>query len=70
MQKPMSTLQTVRRESKDRLRPRADRPSSGADRPVGEQPKKLEGDGFGKMNYSVLADRPGCTTGPSATVFI
>jgi hypothetical protein len=32
--------------------------------------EKLEGDGFGKMNYSVLADRLGCTTGPSATAFI
>jgi hypothetical protein len=32
--------------------------------------EKPEGDGFGKMNYSVLADRPGCTTGPSATAFI
>jgi hypothetical protein len=32
--------------------------------------EKPEGDGFGKMNYSVLADHPGCTTGPSATAFI
>jgi hypothetical protein len=32
--------------------------------------EKPEGDGFGKMNYSILADRPGCTTGPSATTFI
>jgi hypothetical protein len=32
--------------------------------------EKPEGDGFGKMNYSVLADRPGCTTGPSAIAFI
>jgi hypothetical protein len=32
--------------------------------------EKPKGDGFGKMNYSVLADRPGCTTGPSATAFI
>jgi hypothetical protein len=32
--------------------------------------EKPEGDGFGKMNYSVLADCPGCTTGPSATAFI
>jgi hypothetical protein len=32
--------------------------------------EKPEGDGFGKMNYCVLADRPGCTTGPSATAFI
>jgi hypothetical protein len=26
-------------EKADRLRPRADRPASGADRPVGEEPK-------------------------------
>jgi hypothetical protein len=32
--------------------------------------EKPEGDGFGKMNYSVLADRLGCTTGPSTTAFI
>jgi hypothetical protein len=32
--------------------------------------EKHKGDEFGKMNYSVLADRPGCTTGPSATAFI
>jgi hypothetical protein len=32
--------------------------------------KKAEGDGFGKMNYNVLADRPRCTTRPSATAFI
>jgi hypothetical protein len=31
---------------------------------------KPKGDGFSKMNYSILADRPGCTTGPSATTFI
>jgi hypothetical protein len=49
---------------------RADRPASGADRPVGEKAKKPEGDEFGKMNYSVLTDRPGYTTGPSATAFI
>jgi hypothetical protein len=29
--------------------------------------EKPEGDGFGKMNFSVLADRSGCTTGPSTT---
>jgi hypothetical protein len=32
--------------------------------------EKPEGNGFGKMNYSVLADRPGCTTGPSTIAFI
>jgi hypothetical protein len=70
MQKYKSQLRTVRRKSKDRPSPRTDRPASGADRLVGEKPKKPEGDGFGKMNYSGLADRPGCTTGPSATGFI
>jgi hypothetical protein len=39
MQKFKSTLWTVRRKSKDCLRSRADRPASGADRPVGEEPK-------------------------------
>jgi hypothetical protein len=39
MQKSESALWTVRRKSKDRLSPRADRPASGADRPVGEKPK-------------------------------
>jgi hypothetical protein len=29
--------------------------------------RKPEGNGFGKMHFRVLADRPGCTTGPSAT---
>jgi hypothetical protein len=40
MQKPNSTLRTVRMESKHRPRPRADRPASGVDRSVGEEPKK------------------------------
>jgi hypothetical protein len=39
MQKSKSTLWTVRRKSKHRLRPHADRPTSRADRPVGEEPK-------------------------------
>jgi hypothetical protein len=39
--------------------------------PSGRQgTEKPEGDEFGKMNYSVLADRSGYTTGPSATGFI
>jgi hypothetical protein len=39
--------------------------------PSGRQgTEKPEGDGFGKMNYSGLADRPECTPGPSATSFI
>jgi hypothetical protein len=37
--KHMSLLRTVRWKSKHRPRPRADRPASGADRPVGEEPK-------------------------------
>jgi hypothetical protein len=46
--------------------------SSGLRRgPSGQRrTEKPEGDGFRKMNYSVLADRPGCTTGPSAVAFI
>jgi hypothetical protein len=39
MQKSKSALRTVRRKSKDRPWPRADCPASGADRPVGEEPK-------------------------------
>jgi hypothetical protein len=39
MQKSKSALRTVRRKSKDRLWPRADRPASGADRPVGKELK-------------------------------
>jgi hypothetical protein len=37
--KHKSTLRTVRWKSKHRPRPSADRPASGADRPVGEEPK-------------------------------
>jgi hypothetical protein len=51
MQKYKFPLRTVRRKSRDRPRPRPDRPASGADRPVGKKPKKPEGDGFGEMNY-------------------
>jgi hypothetical protein len=39
IQKSKSALRTVRRKSVDHLRPRADRPASGADRPVGKEPK-------------------------------
>jgi hypothetical protein len=39
MQKSKSALWTVRKKRADRLGPRADRPPSGADRPVGEKPK-------------------------------
>jgi hypothetical protein len=46
-------------------------PSGLRPRPSGQRrTEKPKGDGFGKMNYSVLADRPGCTTGPSVTAFI
>jgi hypothetical protein len=48
------------------------RGSSGLRRgPYGQhRTEKPKGDRFGKMNYSVLADRPGCTTRPSAIAFI
>jgi hypothetical protein len=39
MQKHKSTLRTVRWKSKHRLGPSADRPASGADRPVSAEPK-------------------------------
>jgi hypothetical protein len=39
MQKSESALWTVRRIRADRMRPRSDRPASGADRPVGKDPK-------------------------------
>jgi hypothetical protein len=42
------------------------RPS--VDRPVVEKPGKLRGDGFSKMHFSVLVDRPGCTVGPSTVL--
>ena len=45
------TLWIVRLKSEHRPRPSADRPASGADRPVVIKPEKPEGDGFGKMNY-------------------
>jgi hypothetical protein len=63
----MLTLRTVRRRSKHCSRPSADRPASSADRPVVEKPENPEGDGFGKMHFSILVDRPRCTAGPSAT---
>jgi hypothetical protein len=67
LQKHKSTLQTVRRRSEHRLRPSTDRPASGTDRPVGENQKNLKVTGSVKCNFSVLADRSGCTTRPSAT---
>jgi hypothetical protein len=44
-----------------------DRPASGVDRPVGENEKTPKVTGSVKCNFSVLVDRPGCTTGPSVT---
>ena len=67
MQKHKSTLRTVRWKSKHRPRPSADRPASGADRPVGENQKNPKVTGSVKCIFSVLTDRPGCTIGPSVT---
>jgi hypothetical protein len=61
------TLRTVRWRSEHRQRPSADHPASGADRPVGENQKNPKVTGSVKCIFSVLADRPGCTTEPSAT---
>jgi hypothetical protein len=51
LQKRKLTLRTVRWRSEHRPRPSADRPTSGADRPVVEKPEKPEGDGFGKIHF-------------------
>jgi hypothetical protein len=67
LQKHKSTLRTVQRRSEHRPRPSADHPASGADRPVGENQKNPKVTGSVKCNFSILADRPGCTTEPSAT---
>jgi hypothetical protein len=67
LQNTSSTPRTVRRRSEHHPGPSADRPASGANRPVVEKLEKTEGDGFGKMHFCVLADRPGCTAGPSTT---
>jgi hypothetical protein len=61
------TLWTIRRRKEHRPEPSSDRPASGADRPPVEKPEKPEGDRFGKMHFSVLTDRPGCTLRPSTT---
>ena len=46
----------------------ADRPASGADRPVVVKPEKNpKVTGSVKFMFSVLVDRLGCTTGPSTT---
>jgi hypothetical protein len=60
LRKHKSTLRTVRRRSEHR-------PASGADRSVGENQKNTKVTGSVKCNFSVHADRLGCTTGPSAT---
>jgi hypothetical protein len=49
--KTLFTLWTVRRRSEQRLRPSANRPALGVDRPVVEKPKNPEGDGFSKMHF-------------------
>jgi hypothetical protein len=48
MQKHVSLLRTVRWKRKHRPRPRADRPGSGADRPVGEEQKNPKVTGSAK----------------------
>jgi hypothetical protein len=56
----MSSLRTVRRESKDRPSTRADRPASGADRPVGEEPKNLKVTGRPRLPLSDIWRRIKC----------
>jgi hypothetical protein len=41
--------------------------ASNAYRPLVEKPEKPKGGGLGKMHFSVLTDRPGCTVGLSVT---
>jgi hypothetical protein len=67
LQKHKFTLWTIRWRSEHRPRPSADRPTSGADRPVGEKQENPKVTGLVKCIFSVLADRPRCTTEPSAT---
>jgi hypothetical protein len=55
------TLRTVRRR-------REHPPGPSSDGPLIEKPEKTEGNVFVKMHFSVLAERPVCTAGPSATV--
>jgi hypothetical protein len=61
------TLWTIRNRREHCLRPSSDRLTSRADHPVVEKLEKPEGDGFGKMHFCVLADRPRSTAGSSAT---
>jgi hypothetical protein len=63
----MLTLQTVRKRSEHRLAPGADRPASSADRLVVVNQKNPKVMSSIKFIFSVLADSPGCTAGPSAT---
>jgi hypothetical protein len=63
LQKHKLTLRTIRYKSEHRPRPSADRPASGADRPVVVKLEKPEGDGFRIIHFSVLVDRSGYTTG-------
>jgi hypothetical protein len=67
MLKTTLLLQTVRRKREHRPGSSSDYPVSGTDRPLVENLEKPEGDGFSKIQFSVLADHPGCTTGPFAT---
>jgi hypothetical protein len=67
LQEHTLTLRTVRWRSKHCPRPNADRPASGVDRSASENQKNPKVTGSLKCIFSVLADRSGCTTGPSAT---
>jgi hypothetical protein len=67
LQKHVLLLRTIRKRGEHRSGPSSDHPALGVDSLVVEKPEKPKGDGFGKMHFSVLADRPGCTDGPSAT---
>jgi hypothetical protein len=55
------TLWTVRRKREHRSGP-------SLDRPLVEKPEKPKVTSSEKCIFSVLADRPGCTAEPSATV--
>jgi hypothetical protein len=51
LQKHKLTLRSVQWRSEHSPKPSADRPTSGADRPVVEIPEKPEGGGFSKMHF-------------------
>jgi hypothetical protein len=61
------TLQTVRRRREHRLGQSSDRPASGVDRPLVENPENPKVTSSVKYIFSILVDCPGCMTGPSAT---